>query len=237
AHAGLILQHPNYTGLNQGLVGYWSFDGKDMSNLTAFDRSGNNNNGTLTNGPTRAIGKIGQALKFDGVNDYVNIGDKTTLELNFPLTISAWVKQSSIGVLDTETSIISKYLSAGNQREWHFSTISQGSQITFEFIKSRDGVGAGSLDPVSSATLVGANTWAHGAITIDSSGNYVFYLNGVPDGTGTIANTTIFHGTASATIGEWSNPAALFPGSIDDVRVYNRALTPAEILRLYNLGR
>src|SRR3990167_11541412 len=74
AEAALIIQAPKYIGLTNGLVGYWSFDGKDMAGVTAYDRSGNNNNGTLTNGPTRAIGKIGQGLSFDGVGDSVAIG-------------------------------------------------------------------------------------------------------------------------------------------------------------------
>src|SRR3989338_2465947 len=71
AHAAVVIQAPKYIGLTNGLVGYWSFDGKDMAGNTAYDRSGQGNNGTLTNGPTRAIGKIGQGLSFDGSNDYV----------------------------------------------------------------------------------------------------------------------------------------------------------------------
>src|SRR3989344_5969120 len=47
AHAGTILQRPLYIGLNQGLVGFWSFDAPDMAGVTAYDRSGQNNTGTL----------------------------------------------------------------------------------------------------------------------------------------------------------------------------------------------
>ena len=66
-HAAVIIQRPLYIGLTNGLVGSWSFDGPDMAGVTAYDRSGNANNGTLTNGPVRAVGRIGQALGFDGV--------------------------------------------------------------------------------------------------------------------------------------------------------------------------
>ena len=69
--AGFIIQRPLYIGLTNGLVGSWTFDGPDMAVDTAFDRSGQGNNGTLTNGPTRTEGKIGQALNFDGSDDDV----------------------------------------------------------------------------------------------------------------------------------------------------------------------
>ena len=77
ANAGLILNHPNYTGLNNGLVGWWSFDGKDMAGNTAYDRSGQGNNGTLSSDgtglPVRVGGKLGQGLSFDGVDDFVDV--------------------------------------------------------------------------------------------------------------------------------------------------------------------
>src|SRR3989344_3799358 len=80
ANAGLIVKAPPYIGLNEGLVGFWSFDGPDMSqsanNVWALDRSGNNNNGVLKNMATssaRKAGKIGQALDFDGSNDHIYV--------------------------------------------------------------------------------------------------------------------------------------------------------------------
>ena len=83
--AGTIFSAPSYIGLSEGLVGYWSFNDNDMaqspSNTFAMDRSGNENNGILTNGPTRAIGKIGQGLSFDGSNDYVNAGRNPSLDM------------------------------------------------------------------------------------------------------------------------------------------------------------
>ena len=65
ADAGFLINRPLYIGLTDGLVGYWSFNSADIAADTAYDRSGNANNGTLTNGPVRTEGKIGQALSFD----------------------------------------------------------------------------------------------------------------------------------------------------------------------------
>ena len=91
AQAGLIIQRPNYTGLNNGLVGFWSFDEKDMAGVKSYDRSGQGNDGTLTNGPVRTFGKIGQALSFDGSSAYVSAGNVTS---NLK-SISFWVKPDS----------------------------------------------------------------------------------------------------------------------------------------------
>jgi len=71
-----------------GLVGYWTFNGADIdwSTNTAYDRSGQGNNGTIY-GTKPAIGKVGQALEFDGVNDYVDVGTGPT----GVRTIAFWV--------------------------------------------------------------------------------------------------------------------------------------------------
>src|SRR3990167_283101 len=78
-----------------GLVGYWNFD--EGSGATVADSSGNGNTGTLTNGPTWTTGKIGQALSFDGSNDYVDAGTGSSLNLASSLTVSAWIKPDTFG--------------------------------------------------------------------------------------------------------------------------------------------
>ena len=75
ASASKISVSPNILSLSNGLVGYWTFDGKDMRNGVVLDKSGNGNNGNLMNISTStfyAPGKIGQAGNFDGGDDYVN---------------------------------------------------------------------------------------------------------------------------------------------------------------------
>ena len=66
AQASFILQKPSALGLTNGLVGWWTFDGKDISGVQVYDKSGNGNRGILTSGPAPTIGKIGQAMEFDG---------------------------------------------------------------------------------------------------------------------------------------------------------------------------
>src|SRR3989338_6275632 len=92
AAAALLINRPLYIGLNSGLVGYWSFDWPDMAGNVAYDRSGQGNKSTLTNGPTRAVGKIGQALDFDGGNDYVSVADPAADVGTANLTLALWIK-------------------------------------------------------------------------------------------------------------------------------------------------
>src|SRR5437870_5917379 len=99
AKAGLILNHPNYLELGNGLVGFWSFDGKDMAGFpiganpaTAYDRSGNGNDGKYWNatGTQPVIGKIGEALNFNGSTQYVDMGEVYAVDGISKMTVSAW---------------------------------------------------------------------------------------------------------------------------------------------------
>src|SRR3989338_5705843 len=78
-------QTAQVASLTTGLVGHWKFD--EGTGLSAGDSSGNNNTGTLVNGPTWTTGKIGQALNFDGVDDYVKIPGTATLMSNFSVSL------------------------------------------------------------------------------------------------------------------------------------------------------
>ncbi len=248
AHAALIIQHPNYTGLNNGLVGYWSFNDPDMSGNTAYDRSGNNNNGTLTgaNGlPVRTIGKIGQALSFDGGPTVVNAGSATNLDDLGPITVSAWIFPKSMGGGSLGRIATKANVNAGS---WTF--IAQGpasncsvttANLAIAFNKFNTGGTSYSCRTTvdNSITL---NTWQHVVATWDGtsggSGVHIF-VNGVETsyqsttGSGSIGSDN----TYDFLIGNRVDGIRGFDGSIDDVRIYSRALSADEIKRLYNLGR
>ena len=74
AHASVIVNAPKSLGLTNGLIGWWTFDGKAMAGTPAFDKSGQGNYGTLTNGPERVVGKLGQGMSFDRTDSYVHVG-------------------------------------------------------------------------------------------------------------------------------------------------------------------
>src|SRR3990167_1282163 len=96
AKAGLVIKLPSSLGLATNLQGYWTFDGADMyeSRTVAADKSGNGNNGALTNGPQTTLGKIGQGLNFDGSDDYV-LSNQSSIT-DFPFTLSVWAKSPTV---------------------------------------------------------------------------------------------------------------------------------------------
>ena len=224
--------------ITNGLVGLWSFNGPDMSGATAYDRSGQGNNGTLTNGPTRQIGKIGQALNFDGVNDYVAFGNIRDIPSG-DFTITSWFNLKQTNSNNARNDIVAKGALTFYAR-YGFGVTNTPS-VQFYYCEGNSAACTGYA--ITSVEALTTSTWYFGSITRRGSTARI-YLNG------SLSNTATFGtgGTNTGTnfeIGRISNNwhtgdvwrADYFNGLIDDVRVYNRALTPAEIKRLYNMGR
>ena len=235
ASAALIIQAPKYIGLNSGLVGYWSFDGKDMAGVTAYDRSGNANNGTLTNGPTRAIGKIGQGLSFDGVDDYVSVGDNDSLDITGSITVATWVRATSFGVGFNEERLVFKGTGVSTANIYTLGIADSKAMFSLHL------AGFGASDCLGNSPCIVSNTtlvtgrWYHVAGTYDGA-TIRIYVDGQLGGSQSVVST----GTADANpvlFGSRSDGQDSLTGFLDDVRLYNRALTPAEIKRLYNMGR
>jgi hypothetical protein len=101
ALAGVIFNMSHRDELTSGLVGYWTFDGQNMdlssSTKEVLDSSGSNNNGDwLNHATTTTIGKIGQAIQFDGVDDLVSIADVPALSSSNVKSASLWIKRNSL---------------------------------------------------------------------------------------------------------------------------------------------
>jgi hypothetical protein len=106
--------------LTNGLVGHWTFDGKNMTNTTVIDSSGNGRTGTLTNMTvisSKVVGKIGQGLRFDGTDDYVSIPyTGIDFERTQPITISAWVKLNSVAPVGGFQTVFGRIYGAGSSK-------------------------------------------------------------------------------------------------------------------------
>ncbi|MDP3697299.1 MAG: LamG domain-containing protein, partial [Candidatus Taylorbacteria bacterium] len=202
-------QAQNTGSLTQGLVGYWSFDEPDMAGVTAYDRSGQANNGTLTNGPTRAIGKIGQGLSFDGVNDYVNMGNAAgSLRVTSTLTFSAWVKIPATAI---RQAIMGRGTDAGLVIE------DTTSRLRVWATPSSTGVGAEALH-CTAGTAIDNNVFHHVVLTYDTS-IWRAYVDGVQDCTGTGVTGTLRDNSSDGTvIGFYNGDNSYAIGLIDDVR-------------------
>ncbi|MBR9677354.1 PGF-pre-PGF domain-containing protein [Candidatus Woesearchaeota archaeon] len=214
--------------LSTGLFAHWAFD--ESSGSTASDSSGNSNDGTVY-GALWASGTINNALNFDGLNDYVEVG---ALDITgSALTISAWFKSDNLASCgSSDCRIISKSISTAEaDHYWMISTIaSSGVKLRFRLKTS----GTTSTLIATSGNLVN-NQWYHGVAVYD--GNFMkLYLDGVE--VGSIAKTGVIdtNNLVNANIGRNPDGSVPFDGLIDDVRVYNRVLTTTEINALFALG-
>jgi hypothetical protein len=226
--SGRHRSHPRY----RGCVGHWIMAAG--GGLTAYDISGNNRHGTLTNGPVWAVGQFGNALDFDGTNDrYLDVGIvNPTGGGTSDWTISAWVQR--LGGFGTRQGIIgTKSAGAGSSAGWNFG-FHDGAEANLLFTVIANG--ASQINIVGATTVTDSN-WHHVAVTLDRSGNGQPYLDGVADGSPTSISS--FDGNDISS----SNTAAIaarnvgsiqweFIGRIDELRLYDRALSPSEILSL-----
>ena len=217
-----------------GIVGYWPFNGTDVAGTTAYDRSGKGNNGTLTNSPTRTIGKLGQALSFNGTSQYVSNSGAVpyaSFADNLPITVSAWVKTTSVSGADTIASTWDFHTTSG----WRFMLTPQPELLI------ADANGTNHRDS-HGGTAVNDGKWHHVVATYDGSQN----SSGIKVYVDAIAN--VMTPTTNTAPGALSNAMfnigkigggtpQYFNGSIDEVRLYNRTLSQSEVTALYNAGR
>ena len=224
--------HANTTSISSGLVGYWPLDGSTINwkTGTVSDMSGQGNNGSqisLSTTTSVVAGKIGQALKFGG-----GVKVQTTSVSSIPSggsarTVSAWIKPTGTGgtILSTNAASGQKYIvSMGNSGgTWYLFT---------------DGVNGGNNITVTGSQIAPLNQWSHIIFVLDGSNGWSYYLNGnyVKSGTFGIAINTA--APTSVTIGDRLDVPITyaFNGAIDDTRIYNRALSAAEIAQLYDTG-
>ena len=201
------------------LVGWWKFD--EGSGVIVLDGSGHGNHGTLKGNPQWVIGHDDDALEFDGVGDYVEVPHNASLTVDTEVTVMAWINaERHSAAAGAWQGIIGK---SNDPRSYSFYTYTDG---TLHFSTTSGGAYIGS----NSAGQVPLNEWVHVAAMV-AGGQQLFYINGEPAGTGgtgiTLPGAT---DTATVRIGMTNEGNNEFLGMIDDVRIYNKALTQDEII-------
>jgi hypothetical protein len=212
---------PSYVPTD-GLVGWWPFSGN------ANDESGNGNNGTPYDGASLVSDRFGisnSAFSFSG-SSYIEIPDQPSLRLqNVDFTINAWVEAGDIGV---SNHIFIKDVSSGcGIPKYNF-----GYEYNKPWFHIND-IEYECNGPRIYGSPVELSGWTN-IMLVKSGFNYNFYINGVLNGTEVMSNPVpeVF---ASARIGgPEPNGAAGWIGNIDDVGIWNRALTQEEITSLYS---
>lgn len=228
--------------LDSGLIGYWSFNGADVTDKV-YDRSGEGNNGyffgsgTTATTSAKTIGKIGQALQFNGTNEYVATYPNS-VDTGNSASFSVWVKP---GPYPTDSGIHEVY------RHTHLDASNTGGYI-FSWrgdVDSKWDLGVREADSNNrypyrpSTSEVPAGAWTHVVVTADGT-NVRTYINGTQVGSALSYDGTIANGR-ELVIGAFASGTGVksrfFNGIIDELRIYNRSLSASEVTRLYNMGR
>ena len=224
--------------ITSGLVAHWRLD--ESSGTTAADDAGSNN-GTLFNFPgsvpwQTSGGKRKGSLLFagEGSNDVVSINDAAALNQS-SFTLSAWFKTSGF-TSNGSQKVIGKYNNSGGQTEYWMGINQPENSFRCGYAN------AGFVIAEDQNEAVSLDEWHHGVCTYDSAtGTLRAYLNGTLMAEQDDGGTSPHDGTGRLYIGgiDWSNntsnPQEEFNGEIDDVRIYNRALTASEVIALRNL--
>jgi hypothetical protein len=224
----IIAQVPSYVPTN-GLVGYWPFNGN------ANDESGNGNNGVV-NGPNLTndrFGNIGKAYSFDGVNDYIEISNSLINNSNTSFSIFGWFNCN----YNNETiDIISDRTTNDYNVKYRLSVDSvNNGKLTFYCFD-----GPNLIELISNEAVV-SNLWNNFTITFNQPNlEYKLYVNGILQ-QNLVSSSSLSNNNTNATqIGRLIGPDTaispdyLFDGDIDDLGIWNRALSQQEITNLYN---
>ena len=211
------LKWPPILPLDKGLVLWLPFD--ERSGAKAYDRSGKNNYGTLS-GPTRVAGRRGSALSFDGVNDYVSVAHATEL-IPITWTITGWFKWlSNPNTAGGRFTLVEKWVlgQGGYILDWTTDT---------KRLRSLSKTGVAEIYYSFNPTV---ETWYHFTVTYDTSTIARLYKNGV-----LVATSAAFDDGSTSVALELGRRGAsgyFFNGVTCDVRIFNCALSAAEVKRL-----
>jgi hypothetical protein len=187
--------------------------------MTIGDASGSGNVGTISGAVWNPAGRFGGALSFDGVDDWATVPDSNSLDVTSALTLEAWVNPSQ--VRDWTTVMMKEQVGNLAYGLYANSDLSLGNRPSGHvFTLNDNNLRGGSTLPV--------NAWTHLALTYNGS-TVRLYINGaeagaIPStGNAVVTSAAPLHIGGNSIWGEW------FSGLIDEVRIYNRALTQTEI--------
>jgi hypothetical protein len=209
--------------LTKKLIAHWPLD------VDPNDVTGNGHWGTLMGSPDFVPdGMINGAISLDGVWDYVDCGDFPITDSGF-ITLSTWVKPNNI--TRDWIGILSKWNAAGTSNTFWFGQHYTDGWIRFGLYPNNGN--AGDENYVDSGSAILANgKWTHITCTFDGI-NQKIYANGSLVAVGPVRNWPIADAPGLFCIGHIPQGNANFGGLMDDVRIYNYAMTPEEVGILY----
>jgi hypothetical protein len=207
---------------DDNLVGYWSMD--EGSGVVVNDTSGKGNNGTTVNSPTWTKGKYGNALNLKG-NSHIIVNNSPSVNISGAITFSAWIKVNSInkygqiifkGGADVYSGVYSMRIDSANTLTVR---LSQGSSI---------------ISATTGKQITSAGEWYNVVFVYDGISQLFIYVNGAPVSfSGGNFSGPINTSAKPLLIGQREVGDMAFDGIIDDVQLFDRALSPNEVALLY----
>ncbi len=218
------------SNVSAGLVAHWQFD--EGSGTTAVDSSGNGHDGNLLGDPEWVAGMIGSgALSFDGSDGLVDVDHDEALNITDELTITLWVK---VGDLGTYYFLVGKQPSgtAGDNYpgNYEFRTESNTGALQFGHQEAE----GEQYTFYTSETSITAEQWYHVAVSVTNGKLVEFYIDGLPAGSAEQLTNFGVLNDEPVRIGGRKDGYSFFNGILDDVRLYDRALSAVQIQKLYN---
>jgi hypothetical protein len=205
-----------------GLVAHWKFD--EASGIQAGDSSGHGLHGALVNGPQRITSILGSALQLNGATQFVSIPHSVQLKPVREITISAWVLPAQLG-----SARVIYRKEDGDQRHL-FAFHENGTLLAFGL--NLQGRYRELSAPVPAQRLLDER-WHLATATYDGTAKRV-YWDGAEIGVEPASGPIPTEGAAPAYIGSFAGRWEFFDGCIDDVRIYDRALSVGEVRQLYD---
>jgi hypothetical protein len=221
SRAGKLQQGYNHGSLKQGLVAYYPMDAGSGSTLE--DKTELGNDGAIEGSSWNGESKIGEnCLDFDGEDDKVDLFNEENFRLP-KFSISAWAKTS----LDDGTAIFFR----GDADQYEYLLYNTGGDSSIR-VYVTDSSGSSYYAKTSAAT---DGNWHHFVGTWDGTELKIF-MDGSLQESVEVGDITLYSSSGNVNIGYYSTGNDYFEGNIDEVRIYNRALSTPEIKALYNLS-
>ena len=205
----------------RSLVAWWRFNnetGENNSQFKDFSSWGNNATCVGENCSVYSTGKRGKALTFDGSGDYHTVADSASLSITNDITIALWLYPNAAS---QQMAFVSKGASGYSGTSWEFY-VNSANKLVLE----------------NGATITATNTtsaskWQH-VVAVANSTNTQFYINGIADAGNPNGDAGISNAARSIFIGKKRADTSLLNGAMDDIMIFNRALSEAEVVALYN---
>src|SRR5581483_3534727 len=220
SNATLTVTSPVCDSTPSGLVSWWRAEGDGLDSVGG-------NDGTLQGGISFGAGEAGQDFIMNGTDGQVLVPDSPSLHLTNQITIEAWINTRST---NQDRSILAKIGGAGGNNGYQMGL----EQNTLFGQFNTNGQGWPGFR-VAVPLPIPTNAWCHVAWTYDQSA-MTLYFNGAPVATNVIGPAIINTSSSNLRIGADDNGTTHFDGQIDEVSLYSRALSPAEVAAIYNAG-